>query len=104
MQVDGRERGTDWTALRRPFVHANDDALLHHAGPESLSNEAQNDRVGDAVGHHLAQPFVIDVVEVAADVRLVHVPHLPRHEVASKRTERLVRVASGAKAPRGPAR
>jgi hypothetical protein len=56
------------------------------------------------VGHHLAQPFVIDVVEVAADVRLVHVPHLPRHEVASKRTERLVRVASGAKAPRGPAR
>ena len=55
-----------------------DHAVLHHPGPEPFADQPQDNGVGDAMGHHLPQPVVIDACEVPANVRLEDVLHFPR--------------------------
>src|SRR2546428_14025473 len=44
--------GRDRTALRRTRLCADDDAVLHDAGPEPFTNQAQDDAVCNAMRHH----------------------------------------------------
>src|SRR5438309_5342776 len=57
--------GSQRTALRGARLCADDDALLHDAGPEPFTNQAQDDRGCNVMCHHPHQPLVIDVGEVA---------------------------------------
>src|SRR5262249_59829539 len=95
--------GQDWAeraALRRPRLRANDDAVLHDAGPEPFANQAQDDAVCDAVRHHSSQPLMIDMVEVSADVGLVEMPHFLGDQRDPQGPQRLVRAASRPKSIR----
>jgi hypothetical protein len=45
-----------------------DNPVLHRSGIEPFSDQAQDHRIRNAVGHHLAQPLTIYAGEIAADV------------------------------------
>src|SRR5262245_53801607 len=62
VQVDISQDGADRTPLGRPFRRAHDDPTLHHASPQPFAYQAQDDGIGNAVGHHLSQPLMVDMV------------------------------------------
>ncbi|HET9364555.1 MAG TPA: hypothetical protein VFP71_06125 [Candidatus Angelobacter sp.] len=47
---------------------------IRQALVEPFANQAQDQRISNAMGYHLPQPSVLDVVEVSSDVSLEHVP------------------------------
>src|SRR5215831_16832601 len=67
VQIDVGEDGAERTALRRARLRTDDDPVLHDAGPEPFTNQAQNDAVRNAVRDHPPQPLMVDVVERTHD-------------------------------------
>src|SRR5215813_1069524 len=93
VQIDVGEDGAERTALRRARLRTDDDPVLHDAGPEPFTNQAQNDAVRNAVRDHPPQPLMVDVVEVSVDVGFVEVPRFFRDQRGSQGTQRVVRAA-----------
>src|SRR5215510_8245045 len=100
VQVHVREQWAERAALRRARLGADDDAVLHDAGPEPSRNQPQDDAVGNAMRHHPSQPLVINVSEVSADVGLVEVPHLFGDQRGPQGPQRVVRAATRPKSVR----
>jgi hypothetical protein len=95
-----RQEWTEWTPLWRPFFHSDDHAVLHNARPKPLANQAQDDAICNAVGHHPHQPLMINVVKVSTNVGLVEVPHFLADQCGPQCTQRLVRAAPRPKSVR----
>jgi hypothetical protein len=53
-----------------------------------FSDQAQNHRISNAVGYHLAQPLTIYAGEIAADIGFEHLPYLLRHDLPLVRQRR----------------
>jgi hypothetical protein len=70
VQVDISQDRTDRSALGRSFLRSRDHSLQHISRIQPFADEAQDERVCDPMSDHLLQHFVLDVVKVAADVRL----------------------------------
>src|SRR5262249_8938332 len=95
--------GQDWAeraALRRTRFRSDDNAVLHDAGPEPFTNQAQDDPVCNAVRHHPSQPLMIDMVEVSANVGLVEMSHFVGDQRDSQGPQRVVWAASRPKSIR----
>jgi hypothetical protein len=71
--------------LGRPFLRARDDPTLHDASPQPFAYQAQDDGIGNAVGHHLSQPLMVDMVEASANVGLEEMSDLLRDDGPSQR-------------------
>src|SRR5262245_37007933 len=81
MQVDISQQRADRPALWSSLFASRDDPILHYACIEPLTNQTQNDRVGNAIGNHPAQPGMINVVEVSPDVGFENLAHLLGHDL-----------------------
>lgn len=51
-----------------PFLCADDNPILYRSGVEPFSDQAQDHRICDAIGYHLASPLIINTDERAANV------------------------------------
>src|SRR6516225_2495452 len=98
VKVDVTQHGRDRTALRSTLFCVNDDAVLHCSGIEPFSDQAQNHRVRNAMGHHLAQPLTIDSREITADVGFKHLHHLLGHDLQAQSLQRVMRATAGSEA------
>lgn len=56
-------------ALRVSLVRPDEDLVVRDASLEPFAHELQNGAIANAVGHHLAHPVMLDMVEIAAKVR-----------------------------------
>src|ERR1017187_334896 len=54
VKIDVTQHRRDRTALRSTLFCMDDNTILHRSGIEPLSDQTQNHRVGNAMGHHLA--------------------------------------------------
>jgi len=81
VQVDISQQRAERPALWSSLFASRDNPILHHACIEPLTNQTQDDRIGDAVGNHPAQPGMIYVVEVSSDVGFEDLAHLLGHDL-----------------------
>src|SRR6266849_3588223 len=79
MQIEVCQHGADRATLRYPVIQSGDYSVLHHAGFEPFVQEPDKPTVVDPMSYELSQPFVIDRIEVARQIRFRHVarPVLP---------------------------
>jgi len=75
---------------------------LDDAGLEPLHNKAQYSSVGHAMGDHSQQPFMVNCIKEAANVRIQHVIHALRHQCSMECLECMVWAAPRAKPIRKP--
>jgi len=64
--------------LWRSFFCSRNDSSHHESRVQPFADQAQDERVCDTMSHHLLQPFMLDVVKVAADISLEQVSNLLR--------------------------
>ncbi len=80
MQVDIGQDRADRPALRRSFFRSRNDSSHHKPRVQPFADQAQDERVCNPMSNHLLQPFMLDVVKVAADVGLEQVSNLLRDD------------------------
>ena len=96
VQIDIGEAGRNRAALRGTGFRPRDDAVFHHARVEPFANQPCDHGVRNTQGDHLAQPLMIEMREIALDIRFVDMAHFPGHDVIAQRLQRHVRIAPGA--------
>ncbi len=80
MQVDIGQDRTYRTALRGPFFRSRDNSSHHEPRVQPFADQAQDERVCNPMSNHLLQPIMLNVVKIAADVRLEQVSNLLRDD------------------------
>ncbi|PSR20068.1 MAG: hypothetical protein C7B45_16690 [Sulfobacillus acidophilus] len=68
--------------------------MVHHACFEPFAHEMQKSAIANAVGHHLAHPVMLDMVEIAANVRLEDPAGLVQDDVLPQPAEGSMSVAA----------
>lgn len=97
MQVDVGQQRRDRRTLRRALLAGCPCAVLDHACPEPLLDQAQNPLIRDAVLEEPHQPGVIQAGEEVAKIRVEHPVHLRVLDRDRERIQRIVRSAAGPK-------
>jgi hypothetical protein len=82
-------------ALDRAHVTPRSLTLLQHAGPQPSLDEAHDAPVRHTVLEETDEPFVVQRIEEATNVRVEHPLHSSRFEADRQRVERLMRAAPG---------
>jgi len=73
-------KGRGRPALWRSFLRSRNDSSHHEPCVQPFADQAQDERVCNPMSHHLLQPFMLDVVKVAADISLEQVSNLLRDD------------------------
>jgi len=86
--------------LRRSFLGSRYDSTHHEASLQPLTDKLQDDRVRNAMGNHLLQPFMLDVVKISTDIGLEQVSYLLRDDDPAQRPQSIVGITPRSKSIR----
>ena len=87
-------KGSDTSALGRPFFHSYSFPILQHAGLQPFLDEPHDAPICNPMRDELHQPFVGNAIEKAFDVQVQHPVHFSRQQSGVQRVQRLMLAAS----------